>query len=184
MKVYEGRCMYNFFILNYVGILFSTTKQENRKGVVFVPNEHAKVFKAVAKIYRNAKEVHENNGPISMILAEDKIKVKSRIAWEAKWDTLASFYRLWNNHICVTNYKSTIGFGEAGYNKVLESFRFDKVRGFARVIVVNLLHGELPRLVLVVCCTCNCFDSTLVRKQWLIVCADYKSLGGTCLKVS
>jgi hypothetical protein len=84
--------MYNFFILNYAGPLFSTTKRENRKGVVFVPNEHAEVFKEIAKIYSNAKEAHENNGPISMILAEDKIKVKSRVAWEAKWDTLAGFW--------------------------------------------------------------------------------------------
>ena len=71
-----------------------------------------------------------------------------------------------DNHSCVSNYKPTIGVGEVGYNKMVDSFRLDKVGGFARVIVVNPLHPKLPRLVLVACCTCGCFDSSWVREQW------------------
>jgi len=40
------------------------------------------------------------------------------------------------------------------------------VGGFARVIVVNLLHAKLPYLVLVASCTCRSFDSGWVRAQW------------------
>jgi hypothetical protein len=32
--------------------------------------------------------------------------------------------------------------------------------------MVNPLHSKLPRLVLVVSCTCNCFDTCWVRLQW------------------
>lgn len=37
------------------------------------------------------------------------------------------------------------------------------------MVVVNLLHASLPRLVLVVYCTCNCFDSGWVRRQWGLI---------------
>lgn len=69
------------------------------------------------------------------------------------------------DHTCILHYKPTIGVGEIGYNKMVGPFRLDKVRGFARVIVVNPKHDKLPRLVLVVCCTCDCFDSSWVRQQ-------------------
>lgn len=49
---------------------------------------------------------------------------------------------------------------------MLESFADNKKIGFARVILVNPLHNALPRLVLVVASTCNCFDSSWVHKQW------------------
>jgi hypothetical protein len=96
---------------------------------------------------------------------------------------------------------------------VLDAFWTNKVGDFARVIVVNPLHDKLPRLVLTVCCTCKCFDSTWVKKQWHLIdhlwvqeCKDivgpiishasvgdsrrrqlmfqdYKSIGGSRLKV-
>jgi hypothetical protein len=37
---------------------------------------------------------------------------------------------------------------------------------FAHVIVVNPLHVKLPRLVLSLSCTCNCFDLEWVKEQW------------------
>ena len=49
---------------------------------------------------------------------------------------------------------------------MVDSFRKDKIGGFARVIVVNPLHDKLPHLVLAACCTCRCFDSGWIRKQW------------------
>jgi len=59
-----------------------------------------------------------------------------------------------------------VGNVEEGYNKILEIFRSNKVGGFARVIMVSPLHDKLPRLVLYVSCTCNCFDSQWIRDQW------------------
>jgi hypothetical protein len=50
--------------------------------------------------------------------------------------------------------------------KIVDSFRKDKIGGYARVIVVCPLYSTLPRLVLSVTCTCGCFDSTWVRRQW------------------
>lgn len=91
------------------------------------------------------------------------MKVKSRVAYEPKWDTLVGFCGPKENHICISTYKPIDGSGENGYNKVIDSFASNKVGDFARVIVVNPLHNKLPMLVIVVCATCNCFDASWVR---------------------
>ena len=56
-----------------------------------MPSEYSSIFKAVAEIYSIAKEVHGISGPVPVILAEDETKVKNRILWEPKYDTLTSF---------------------------------------------------------------------------------------------
>lgn len=92
MKMYRDRRMYNLFLLNYSGPNYNTAKRENQKGVQFVPREHANIFKSVAKIYKNAKAIHETVGPIHVILTEDKTQVKGLIAWNHGCDMLVGFY--------------------------------------------------------------------------------------------
>jgi len=69
----------------------------------------------------------------------------------------------------VINFSHVIRIGEVGYNNVLEAFKNNKIASFARVVIVNPLHEKLPRLVLVVCCTCNCFNVNWVRQQWDVI---------------
>lgn len=97
------------------------------------------------------------------------MKVKSKVAQEPKWDTLGGFCGLKENHICICTYKPIVALGEYGYNKVMDSFAFDKVGGFARVIVVHPLHGKLPRLLIVVCATFTCFYASQVTNQWGVI---------------
>ena len=52
---------------------------------------------------------------------------------------------------------------------MLESFSSNRRGSFARVVVVNPLHDKLPWLVLVACCTCNCFNSGWVKNQWEVI---------------
>lgn len=166
MKMYGGRRMCELFSLNYCGPNYSTTKRENQKGVQFVPGEHADIFKSVAEIYKNAKHAHGIVGPVPVILAEDETKVKGRVAWDHRWDTLVGFCGPVDNHVCEPNYKELVGTGNEGYTKIVDSFRTNRIGAFARVVMVNPLHRSLPRLALVVTCTCNCFDATWVREQW------------------
>lgn len=56
--------------------------------------------------------------------------------------------------------------GESRYSKFVESFWINKIGGFARVFVVNLLHYKLLRQVLTISYTCNCFDLALLKNQW------------------
>jgi hypothetical protein len=36
-------------------------------------------------------------------------------------------------------------------------------------MIVNPLHKKLPRLVLVVCCICNCLNINWVHQQWDVI---------------
>jgi hypothetical protein len=66
-------------------------------------------------------------GPIPIILVEDETKVKSRIYWKQKWNTSAGFCGPKENHMYVPSYKVVVGSGEPGYEKILDSFRKDKI---------------------------------------------------------
>ena len=152
--------MCDLFALNLKGPNYNTIKRQNQKSVHFMPSEHSSIFKAVAEIYSVAKVVHGISGPVPMILAGDETKVKNRISWEPKYDTLAGFCGPKADYICISEYKLVVGVEENGYNKIVDSFRNDKIGSFACVIVVNPLHVKLPRLVLSVSCTCNCSDAS------------------------
>jgi len=82
---------------------------------------------------------------------------------------LASFCGPTTDHVCISNFKLVIGSRKDEYNMILESFKDNKIGGFARIIVVNPMHDKLPHLVLVATCTCNCFDSAWMRQQWGII---------------
>ena len=155
-----------FFALNFGGPSYDCTKRNHKKGIQFIAGEHASLFTAVAHIYKEAKATHGVEGPVPVILAEDETKVKSRISWEARSDRLVGFCGQKEDHICVSDFKPQVGIGKAGYSAIVDSFRLNQKGSFARVIMVNPLHDKLPRLVLVVSCTCNCFNSNWVRNQW------------------
>ena len=166
MRIYGGRCLLDLFALNFVGPSYDTIHRECRKGVQFIAGEHAEIFQSIARIYNDAKAALGITTPIPVILAEDETKVRGRVSWEARWDTMVGFCGPKENHVCIPHYKPIVGDSELGYNKMVESFKLDKVGGFARVIVVNPWHEKLPSLVLVACCTCGCFNSQWVRQQW------------------
>jgi hypothetical protein len=127
MRIYGGRCLCDMFALNFAGPGFDTIRRECRKGVQFIAGEHADIFKSIALIYSHAKAAHGITGPIPVILAKDETKVRGRVSWEARSDTIIGFCGPKENHICIPHYKPAVGVGDAGYNKMVESFRSDKV---------------------------------------------------------
>ena len=156
--------MCNLFALNFAGPSYSSLKRENKKGVKFVAREHVVLFDCISNIYRDAKHAHGIDGPIPLILAKDKTKVMSRIAWETSSDVLVGFCGAKERHCCVSSFKPIVGSGQTGYEAIVDTFYLSKKGSFARVTMVNHLHDKLPRLVLVVSYTYNCFDSTWIRK--------------------
>ena len=101
--------MCNVVSLNYSGPNYSTVKKDHKKGVQFILGEHSELFLAVMEIYRKAKVQLGITGPVSMILAEDETKVRGRIAYEPKLDSLVGFCGPTTNHVCVLDFKPTIG---------------------------------------------------------------------------
>jgi hypothetical protein len=110
--------MCDLFALNYAGPTYSTIKHRNKKRVHFGPGKHGSIFQAMAAIYLSAMEVHNIVGTVLVILTEDETKVKQRIAWEPKIDTLVGFCGPKNNHVCISDYKPVVGETEDRYNKI------------------------------------------------------------------
>ncbi len=52
MKMYGGRCMCDFFQLNFARPSYKAIKRSSKKGVQFVLGEHDAIFKCAAKIYK------------------------------------------------------------------------------------------------------------------------------------
>ena len=102
---------------------------------------------------------------VPVILVEDETKVKSRISWEAKSDTLLGFCGLKVDHACDTAFKCVIGSNSRNYGMIMQAFSTHRKTSIVRVIILNPLHDKLPRLVLVVTCTCNCFNALWVHNQ-------------------
>ena len=159
--------MCDLFFLISNGPNYSTIKQENQKGVQSVPGEHFEIFRTMTQIYKNTKAAHGITSLVPIILVEDETKVKGRIAWDHRSDTLVGFYGRKDDHACLSNYCELVGTSDKGYTKIVDVFRTNRIGAFARIMMVNPLHESLPRLVLVVTCTCNCFDSLRMRQQWL-----------------
>ena len=127
------------------------------------------IFASVAEIYRDAKALHNIVEPVLVISAKDETKVKGRVTWESKWDTIARFCRPKENHACQSGFRPHVGSGEEGYRRLVESFMSNRKASFSWVVVVNPLHPKLPQLVLVACCICNCFTLDWIRKQWNVI---------------
>jgi hypothetical protein len=113
-----------------------------------------------------AMAAHGVIGMVLVILVEDETKIKVRITWDANTDVLAGFCGPKEGHECIVDFKPPVGEDEVGYDTIVDAFHNFKTGSFARVIMVNPLHAKLPRLVFAISCTCNCFDSCWVRKQW------------------
>jgi hypothetical protein len=119
-------------------------------------------------IYKGAKIAHEivGRGTILVILAEDETKVKGRVAWDQKFNTLVGSCELEKHHVCMSDFKPIVGSGNDDYNTIIDSFTNNRVGEFARVVMVNPVHQSLLMFVLVVHCTCNCFNVAWVCRQW------------------
>ena len=69
MKVYGGRRMCNLFALNFVGPNYSTIKGDLKKGVQFLPVEHAEIFFVIVSVCRDTQIVHNIVDHVPVIFA-------------------------------------------------------------------------------------------------------------------
>ena len=83
--------MCDLFSFNYSGPSYSTIKRDNKKGIQHVAGEYGDIFASVANIYKDAKMAHGITGPVLVILVEDETKVRSRVAYEQRFDNLSGF---------------------------------------------------------------------------------------------
>lgn len=77
------------------------------------------------------------------------------------------------NHQCIEGFSTTVGFGSEGFENIVNAFKCNTIGKMARVIIVNPLHPELPRLCILATSTCNKFNSEWVRMQWTAIVAKW-----------
>ena len=111
--------MCDLFAFNYYGPSYSTVKRDNKKGIQHVAGEYGDIFAVVAEIYKDTKAAHGIVGPVPVIPAEDKTKVRSCVVYKQHFDSLSGFCGPKDQHKCASDYKPIVGIGEAGYNKIL-----------------------------------------------------------------
>jgi hypothetical protein len=55
------------------------------------------------------------------------------------------------------------------YQAILDAFSTKQRASYGRIMVVNPLHSQLPKLAVLFQATCNKFDAGFVREQWKFV---------------
>lgn len=83
MKIYGGMQMCDLFAWNFGGPFYNCTNREKKKRVQFIAGEHFVCLFVVAHICKEAKDSHQVEGLVPIILAEGKIKVKYNIFFGA-----------------------------------------------------------------------------------------------------
>jgi hypothetical protein len=59
-----------------------------------------------------------------------------------------------------------VGSADVAFANIVAAFQDCKRGNYARVIMINPLHPDLPKIPIFVSATCNMFDNAAVRFQW------------------
>ncbi|KAL3685466.1 hypothetical protein R1sor_003488 [Riccia sorocarpa] len=167
-----------------------TAKWNRSQFVPFLHGVQSQNFARVSKILAGSKRYYGIDGDVPVILAEDETRIKPRerkfkhnggktgiltfesvlncmcSRWESRRDTLTGFCGVKDAHTCRLGPEVTVGSGEEGYSRIVDSFETNVIGSYARVIIVNPLHEKLPRLIVSTSVTCNSFNVDWVREHW------------------
>ena len=92
--------------------------------------------------------------------------MKKYVRLVATSDTLVGFCGKKEEHKCQSHFLVTVGEGAVGYETIIDAFKNCVIGHYARVIIANDLHENIPHLVVVVHPMCNKFDGNFVHQQW------------------
>ncbi|KAL3680514.1 hypothetical protein R1sor_023470 [Riccia sorocarpa] len=104
------------------GHRYSKTTQAITQALFQFGGRQDQNFLEIAKILEAAKREYGIEQDVPVILAEDETRVKPRIRWEAKRDTLIGFCGNKENHVCEFGLELEVGCGEVRYSKIVNSF--------------------------------------------------------------
>lgn len=93
--------------------------------------------------------------------------IVSQVSYSEATDELLGFCGVDGaDHKCLDKFTVVVGNGEQGYNAIVNAFSDCKIGSFARAIILNPLHPNLPRLTVLTMPTCNKFNTEFVFHQW------------------
>ena len=134
----------------------------------YVPSKPSdRVFSHVAKIYSHIKAEKNISGDVLVETAEDETVIISKCEWDCNSDQVWGWCGVNNlHHKCDPDFVHIIGNDDNSYDELLAAFRNNRMAGFARIVMVNPIHYDLPPMVVLLQANCNKFDASMVREQW------------------
>ena len=143
-----------------------------RTKMYFDPGELEAVAARVGEVYRAIKEQKGITGPVLYERAEDDTTVPGASEFNQRLDSLIGFCgrrtREGHPHVCDPNCSIVIGEGEDAYQIIEDAHADYQLAGYIRVVVINPLHKELPRLTVVLHAHCNRMTRAWFRQQWAV----------------
>ena len=77
------------------------------------------------------------------------------------------------NHECKEDFVPQVGNGGDAYKRLSDTFKENLTASYARAILINPIHKDLPPLVALLQAVCNKFDHKMVQRQWSEIRALY-----------
>lgn len=117
-------------------------------------------------MYAFYKTKHGIDYPIHVYLVGDETVVIKYVRWVEKSDTLVGFCGNKEEHQCQSHFLVIVGKGVARFDIITDSFKNNIIGHYARVIIVDPLHENIPPLVVVSHPTYNRFNAKKIHQQW------------------
>ena len=126
-------------------------------------------FQQLAQLVKSIMVKH-SVPKVPWLLAEDETSIEKVATYHQETDELLGFCgRKTDNpkqHKCLADIHIVIGDDETSYDRLKNAFENYKIGSYARVMILNPMHTELPRLVACLLPTCNRFNHADVFRQW------------------
>eukprot|EP00112_Aurelia_sp_Birch-Aquarium-sp1_P026516 Seg944.3 transcript_id=Seg944.3/GoldUCD/mRNA.D3Y31 product="hypothetical protein" protein_id=Seg944.3/GoldUCD/D3Y31 len=133
-----------------------------------------RVFQHIAEIYTNIKDEKRIVGDVLVETAEDETVIIGKAEWNSRHDEGWGWCgKAGVNHECKEDFVLKVGDDDDAYERLLDAFKENAIASYARVILINPVHNDLPPLVALLQAVCNKFDHEMVQRQWSEIRALY-----------
>ena len=139
----------------------------------------ARIIDSLVQLYTDAMlKAGLRPGSVPVQISEDETNTLDEVTYNSKTDCLENLCGRRgdcecnkpatcnkNHHRCHDNFTYKVG-NKNGYQRILDAFGKCMRGSFARVMMVNPLHRDLPKIPILIMVTCNRFTHKLVQFQW------------------
>ncbi len=99
--------------------------------------------------------------------AEDETGIIGKCEWDRKKDEVWGWCgKKSEEHECSSSFVHVVGNDPEAYQKLAEAFQSNKIATYARVIMINPIHIDLPPFVILLRACCNTFTHRHVLDEW------------------
>ena len=170
LKIMGGPRICNFVAVNLEGPSLDAVYKWRKTNLIdFKPGITEENFKQLFLLLKGLMD--RNSIPkVPWLTAEDETAIEKNITYLQENDELLGFCgketENSKDHVCLSNFHIIIGDDDESYAKMINAFKSYRKGNYARVVLLNPLHRRLPRLVICLVATCNCFSHFDVFNQW------------------